>query len=211
MIEKPERSMPDFHCPNCGSSLGPGLNGIRMMNCESCGTSVIVDDDRLELAGSQGVMHEVPLLFGLKEVVTIGRQTWRILGQARFSYGRGTWDEFWSEDDGGRGAWISVDEGDVVVQRPVDDPALTSLSIEPRLGAKVAYQGRNYTATEVETAVCEAVRGSLPEVMKVGESHRFVNFTGDSGDLLSGEFWPEGQAWSLGFWVDPFDVRKVSS
>lgn len=203
--------MPDFHCPNCGSSFGPKLNNIRMMNCEFCGTSVIVDDDRLELAGSQGAMHETPLLFGLKEVVEIDRQTWRILGQARFSYGRGTWDEFWAEDSDGRGAWISVDEGDVVIQRPLVDPSLSALRVEPRLGAQVTHDGRRYTATEVETAVCEAVRGALPEVMKVGESHRFINFTGKGGELLSGEFWPEGQAWSLGIWLDPFDVKKVSS
>ncbi|EYD73864.1 putative transmembrane protein [Rubellimicrobium mesophilum DSM 19309] len=202
--------MHEYHCPNCGASFGPQLDSTRMMNCEFCGTSVVIDNDRLRLAGSRGVMHEVPLLFGLKDTVTMDGATWRILGHARFSYGRGTWDEFWAVDNGEDGAWISVDEGDVVVQRPLPEDPDLRVAGEPKLGGRMVYKGRTFMATEVETATCEAIRGSFPEVLQVGESYRFVNLTGEDGELLSGEFWPGGQSWSLGAWVDPFDVRKVS-
>lgn len=202
--------MQDFHCPNCGASFGPQLASTRMMNCEFCGTSVVIDGDRLRRAGSQGVMHEVPLLFGLRDAVTLERTTWRILGHARFSYGRGTWDEFWAVDDQENGVWFSVDEGDVAIQWPLSDDPTLRFNGEPRVGRSLTYKGRAFTATEVETAICEAVRGSFPEVLQVGESYRFVNLTGEDGELLSGEFWPEGQSWSLGAWVDPFDVKKVS-
>lgn len=202
--------MTEYHCPNCGSSFGPQLNHIKMMNCESCGTSVVVDNGELHRAGTQGEMHDAPLLFGLKDEVRIDRATWRIRGHARFSYGRGTWDEFWAETDAGEGAWISVDEGDVAIQRPLDPAAAPRLGGAPSLGAEVVVEGRRYTVIEVETATCLAVRGVFPEVLAVGETYRFANFTGTGGELLSGEFWPEGQAWSLGDWVDPFDV-KVST
>jgi DNA-directed RNA polymerase subunit RPC12/RpoP len=203
--------MTEYHCPNCGTSFGPQLASTRMMNCESCGTSVFIEDDRLRLAGSQGVMHEGPTLMALHDTVELGWGVVRVLGHARFSYGRGTWDEFWAVGRDGQGVWVSVDEGDVVVQSEVDRASWPSSSPDAQLGAEIRFRGQRYRATEIETAVCEAVRGSLPELIVVGESHRFVNFTGEDGGLLSGEFWSEGEAWFVGAWEDPFDLKARAS
>ncbi len=203
--------MDDFRCPNCGTPFGPQSGGIRMMNCSSCGTSVFIEDDRLRLAGSQGVMHDVPLLIALGDRVRVDGAEWRVLGHARFSYGRGTWDEFWAVKDAGGGVWISVDEGDVVIQSLLDPGRSPKTEGVPPIGTVVQYGNQSYSVTEVETATCEAVRGSLPEELAVGESYRFANCSGADGRLLSGEFWDGGEAWYLGRWVDPFDVQRLTA
>lgn len=202
--------MATLHCPNCGADLGPRLAAIRMTTCVSCGTSVILEDEAVRIAGTGGVMHDAPLLLGLGARARVAGRVWRVLGHARFSYGRGTWDEFWAlPEDGLPGAWISVDEGEVVVQAPLPPEDWPKGAGEPALGAELRVRGRSFRATEVETATCEAVRGAFPEVILVGESHRFVNLSGERGDLLSGEFWPGGKAWSLGDWADPFEVEPL--
>ena len=76
------------------------------------------------------------------------------------------------------------------------------------LGRQIRLRGPVEPATEAEAATCEAVRGSLPEVLAVGEGHRFLNLSGDDGRLVSGEFWDGGQAWYASRWIDPFDVSR---
>lgn len=179
-----------------------------MTNCPSCGTSVVVTGDVVRLAGEQGVMLDLPSLVALGGAVGIGADTWTAAGQARFSYGRGTWDEFWVLDGAGRGAWLSVDEGDVVLQQALDERDWPNLGPDSAPGAQATIRGRRHVVIEVEAATCEAVRGSLPEVLAVGEAHRFVNLSGDNAALVSGEFWDGGQAWYAGRWIDPFAIRR---
>ena len=201
--------MEQRNCPKCGSDVGPQLASTRMVNCPSCGTSLFLKDDRFLLAGAQGVLHEGATLITLGDRVGCLGQTWQVIGQARFSYGRGWWDEFWASNGSGSTAWISVDEGDVVLQWPVavaDQP--TSLAPQ-MLGDVITFQGEAYQITEIETATCEAIRGTLPEVLSVGDAFRFANCTSNDGRLLSGEFWPGGSAWFIGDWIDPFELRRV--
>ena len=68
-------------------------------------------------------------------------------------------------------------------------------------------RGESFAVSEIETATCIALRGVFPEVLRLGETYRFVNATAPSGRLLSGEEGPDGWEWFLGDWVDPFEVR----
>ena len=200
--------MDERNCPKCGAAVGPQLASTRMVNCPSCGTSLFLKDDRFELAGSAGVMHDVPMLLALGDHVTINGRPWHLIGQARFSYGRGFWDEFWAVGAGDRTAWISVDEGDVVVQTQLDADRAPAMTTPPLFGGTLNWDRETFQMAEMETARCEAFKGTLPEVMAVGETYHFANFTDEQGRLLSGEFWPGGCAWFVGDWVDPFDLRK---
>jgi len=198
--------MAQMNCPKCGYGLGEKRARIKMMTCPSCATTLFVDSDALRLAGEQGVMHDHPMLLALGRNARIEGQTFRIIGHARYSYGAGTWDEFWALDVDGDGAWISVDEGDVVVQRRLPRNVAQGLPRMPALGETVRLNGVAFTVTEVETATCEALRGAFPEVLMVGEQHQFVNCTANGAQLLSGEFWDDQASWYQGLWVDPFDV-----
>jgi ribosomal protein S27AE len=200
--------MEQRNCPKCGHGLGPQLASTRMTNCPACGTSVFLLDDRFVLAGDQGVMHDAPMLMTLGDRVTLLGTPWHLIGQARFSYGRGFWDEFWAEGPGTQMAWISVDEGDIVVQTELpahDRPTQTT----PTLGGTVPYDGTLFTVTELETATVQACRGTLPEVMTPGDTYHFANCTAPDGRLLSGEFWQGQSAWYLGQWADAFDIGRA--
>ncbi len=177
-----------------------------MTNCPACGTSLYLLDDRFELAGDQGVMHDAPMLMTMGHRVTLLGTNWRLIGQARFSYGRGFWDEFWAEGGDGITAWISVDEGEVVVQTELHQGERPKLATAPALGDSVPCNGTLYRVTELETATCQAFRGTLPEVMTLGETYCFANCTGEDGSLLSGEFWQGQSAWFHGHWTDAFDI-----
>lgn len=181
----------------------------RVVACGYCDTTQIFEDDAFRLAGKQGVMLDVPTLFKLGEAVKIDGRQMTPIGHARFSYGRGWWDEFWCETADGT-IWVSVDEGDVAIERPVPADKVPK-SFEAQLGAEITIAGVRYRVTEAETAECLAVRGEFPELLEIGETHLYFDLSGPSGEIVTLEQWEDQSAWFYGRWVDPWKVKVLPS
>ncbi len=194
-------------CPNCGYGFAELQRATRMFDCPSCGTTLFRGDLALEPMGDHGEMHEMPMLFGLHDTIETGSERLTVIGHVRFDYGRGWWDEMWAIDGNGNGAWISIDEGDVVLQHPIAPDDQPRWKASPDLGSSFTFHGEPYTVTETDRGTAIAIRGELPEQLRVGEAHDFVNASGQRGGLISGEFWDGGRAWYEGYWLDPFEIR----
>ena len=177
-----------------------------MVNCEFCGSSVVLDDEVLRKAGEAGEMLDAPELIGLGRSVWLPRGVFTATGHVRYDYGRGFWDEYHGTQDGDL-VWVSVDEGDVVVQYPVDGPPPDRSAF--RLGRAIDLNGLRFRCTEVDDAVAVAFRGQLPEPVAIGDRHLYANFAGPGGRIASAELWDGGAALFVGEWVDPFDVRPA--
>ncbi|WGW04653.1 DUF4178 domain-containing protein [Tropicibacter oceani] len=199
--------MSDFNCPNCGDAVPAQISYVTMVTCPSCSTTLYLDGAGLHAAGQSGEMHDGPKLFDLGDTVGLGDATVQILGHARFSYGRGWWDEFWGLDESQRSVWVSVDEGDIVLQYPVKAEFWPPVAPAAPLGSTFQHRDETWRVIERDKAECIALKGSFGEQLAVGERYSFVNAQSDSGALMSGEFWEGGRSWFLGFWFDPFDVR----
>jgi hypothetical protein len=202
-------AMADRTCPNCGAALPPVLARARMVDCAFCGSSIVLADRVVALAGRAGEMIEAPELVRVGGAVETPNGRFEALGHVRYDYGRGHWDEYHGLIDG-LDTWLSVDEGDVALQRPVPDTAVPAGGRRLfRTGAQVVVAGRTYSCTEVNSAEAVAFRGQLLERVEIGETHLFANFTGSGGAMVTGEVWDGGAAWFAGAWVDPFLVRPA--
>lgn len=182
----------------------------RMVNCDFCGSSIVMDDDVLAKAGEAGDMLDAPELIEIGVPVRLGSEgTFVASGHVRYDYGRGHWDEYHGSLDTGELVWVSVDEGDVAIQRdiPTSDAPSGGRSLF-RLGAEIEVNGLPYTCTEVSSAKAAAFRGQLPEAIVIGETHMYANFSGSRGAVVSAEIWDEGAAWFIGLWIDPFQVER---
>lgn len=175
-----------------------------MAVCPSCATTVYQLDGRLLSAGSAGDMHDAPLLMSLGDRIKLGRDWWEAVGHARFAYATGWWDEFWAEDDRGDGIWIGIDEGDVVVQWPLEGKP--PQRVPRRIGEFVLYE-QGYSATEIDEGRCIALRGRFPEQLAVGDRYSYVNCQSEDGGLLSAETHAGQTEWFIGQWLDPFDLE----
>ena len=198
--------MSDLTCPNCGDAVPEQISHVTMLTCPSCGTTLYLDGQRLEAAGRSGEMHDGPKLFDIGDRVRMGQASVEVMGHARYSYGRGWWDEFWGLDEDRRGVWVSVDEGDVVLQYPLKEDAWPLIARSAGVGMAWQHRGETWRVIEADKAECIALRGSFGERLAVGETYRFLNLQSESGALMSGEFWQGGKSWYLGFWYDPFDI-----
>ncbi len=179
-----------------------------MITCTYCGTTSVLRDAAFEVAGSGGEMQETPSLIQLGQHVSVQGLHLMPVGHARFSYGRGWWDEFWCLDGSGEGLWLSADEGDYALEHDLARdkwPNIRSLS----LGTVVKMLSETFTVTEAETAECLAVRGEFPEELEVGEAHLYFDLSSSEGSMATYEKWDGGEAWSFGKWVDPWEVTPL--
>ena len=179
-----------------------------MITCPQCGSSSVLKDEAFHLAGKGGVMREASSLIRLGEHVVAGSETLLPVGHAQFGYGRGWWDEFWCLDEHGEGCWLSADEGEYAVERPLNK-AEWPKGFRPRLGTHVRLLGLDYVVGEAETATCQAVRGEFPEELEIGETHLYFDLSGTDGGIATFETWDGGEAWTIGRWIDPWDVQSA--
>ncbi len=179
-----------------------------MFTCTHCGTTNVLRDEVWELAGTGGVMQDAPSLVRIGEQVEVEGLTLMPVGHARFGYGRGWWDEFWCLDGEGEGHWLSADEGDYALERPLA-PGDWPSGFRPSLGATVTIRGETFRVTEAETAVCLAVRGEFPEELEIDEAHLYFDLAGPGGQIATFERWEDGEAWTFGVWLDPWDLRAA--
>ena len=180
----------DFHCENCGAELPRRFRHSRMIACTHCGSTSVLKDEAFRLAGSGGVMQDAPSLVVLGAEMRAGTFYLAPVGHARFSYGRGWWDEYWC------------------VEWPLDEerwPRARNLS----LGQGLTVGDRKFTVTEAENATCIAVRGEFPEELAVGETHLYYDLSAPGAGLATFEVWDGGRGWNTGFWIDPWDVRAA--
>lgn len=176
-----------------------------MICCDHCGSTSVLRDEAFELAGKGGVLQDIPSLIQLDQEVKVERKVLRPVGHAQFSYGRGLWDEYWCLDEYGEGWWLSSDEGDYALERPLPKKDWPK-EFRPAFGAVCEINGVEYRVTETENASCTAVRGAFPEELAIGETHLYFDLSGRSQALATYEKWDGGEGWSIGRWIDPWDV-----
>ncbi|WP_208347037.1 DUF4178 domain-containing protein [Pseudaestuariivita rosea] len=184
------------------------LSLTRMTDCDACGSTVYLQDGVFEAAGQRGEMHDTKMLFKLHDRIRIRDRSYLISGHVRYSYGRGWWDEFWAIEGNGNGVWISVDEGDVVLQKQISNSDIQMARPPFVVGQTIKAVNQDFLVTEASRAECMAFRGEFPEALRVGETYKFVNCSSSTGELLSGEYGDGSSLWFLGGWIDPFEVRN---
>lgn len=198
----------DHTCETCGASLPRRFDSARMVTCEHCGTTSVLQDGVFHKAGHGGELHSGPTLLGIGVRVDVQEKALLPVGHAQFDYGRGYWDEFWCLDDFGAGWWLSADEGAYALERELAKPDWPR-GFVPKLGESALLHGRPFVVTEAETATCSAVRGEFPEVLSVGESHLYFDLSSADGGIATYERWDGGEAWTLGRWIDPWRVTRA--
>jgi hypothetical protein len=129
----------------------------------------------------------------------------------RYSYGRGFWEEWWLKDESNNEYWLSVDEGDMVLEKEVKGTMTPELFRGLKIGA---YMDDEWMVTEVGEGECMGFSGSLPKIITKGDKHQYVHFSGKAAKLRTIELHTsKKQEKSIitfeGVWIDPFEIKGV--
>lgn len=196
-------------CPSCGAPVERHLPYAKLIVCEYCGSSVFLNDGVVENAGKKSVAVELPSLFSVGILMQWRNISLTPRGCVTYDWGKGLWQEWWVQSDTGEDFWISVDEGDIVIQRPLALSDVPSFD-NSKMNQLVQIEGQEYKVTERGEARCTSFKGELPEQLEHDEVHQYLHLS-FSNKLITIEY-AEGETKAFsGEWIDPFELKPYSA
>ncbi len=201
MLYKDEQK--SHNCPQCGDLLSIYFKYSKLIKCNSCGSAIFLEDDAVKLIGKSAVLSPEPSLIQLHKPFKFQNKRFTPLGKIRYSYGRGFWEEWFLKDDKNQEFWLSIDEGDFVLEEKIK----FSLPFKKNHTFKVGQNFNEYQVTEIGTGVCVGFEGELPEAIKLDESHTYVHLSRGHGELLTLELSENETMTFKGQWIDPLEIK----
>jgi len=182
-----------FQCPSCGAEQEVTNPGISMKVCDYCHTSMYWDKESVLRTGWKSIELPPSSRFKVGMSGKIGGKSFHVLGRLAYSHDQGSWNEWFIEMQDGAIMWLSEDEGELFLEKPLD--VKTELpryeDLEP--GMKIDLDGRIGIVEELGEAKCEGGEGQIPFQIEIGEIYPYVDGSTSDGKLSFGlEYDTEG-------------------
>jgi len=207
-IQSPYKSI---NCPQCGDTLPLFFVHTKIAQCPSCGSTIFLEDEASKVAGDSSVLAPELSLIKLGSLFGYKNKSYLPVGMIRYSYGRGFWEEWWLRDETDSEHWLSVDEGDMVLEKEIKATTTPQIFEGLKVGA---FVDKEWIVTETGWGECVGFSGSLPKIITKGERHHYIHLSGKGAKLRTIELrTTQGQGEVVssfeGVWIDPFDIKEV--
>jgi len=196
------KTQKQLKCPSCGYPLPIYFKYSKLIRCPSCGSDIFLEDEAVKVMGKSSVLSDEPSLIKLHKVVEIEGREYIAVGHLRFTTGPYFWDEWWMMSDG-EGYWISVDDGDYILEREIKYSLSTTNPEDFKLGREFG----EWIVTEIGEGICEGFEGELPEIIKPGDKYLYAHLSRSDGEMMTVEFLSSGARLYRGEWLDPYEIR----
>jgi len=193
------------NCPQCGDALAIHFKYSKLVKCRSCGSSIFLEDDAVKLIGESAVLSPEPSLIQLHKPFRYKENHYLPIGKIRYSYGRGFWEEWFLKDSRNKEYWLSIDEGDFVLQEKVQ----FSLPFKSSSTFTVGRKYGKHLITEKGQGRCVGFEGELPNEVHFGEIHQYVHLSEGHGKLLTLEINDNETETFRGNWIDPLEIEVL--
>jgi hypothetical protein len=199
------KSISTLQCPQCGDSLPLYFKHIKLVQCSSCKSTIFLENEATRLAGDSSVLAPEISIISLNTPFSYEKKRYLPLGKIRYSYGRGFWEEWWLKDSKGKEYWLSIDEGDLVLEQAVK----LSYAYNIFDTLKIADVLKDGIVTEIGTAKCEGFDGALPKIIEIGASYEYAHLSGKNASLVTLEKGLDEIKAYEGKWISPFDIKDL--
>jgi hypothetical protein len=179
----------------------------KLVACPSCSSSIFLSDEGVKLIGKASSLSPEPSLIKLHDPIIIENKNYLPLGKIRYAYGRGFWEEWFLKGENNQEFWLSIDEGDFVLEKQTE----LSLPFQSPHVVRVGRRYGNYLATEVGKGECVGFEGELPFPINIGKIHKYMHLSKGGGNLVTIEFTDGVDKIFQGKWIDPLSIKRVYS
>lgn len=187
-------------CPNCGAPVDFRSAASAFAVCSFCRSTLVRDGAALRRIGESAELFDDHSPLALGAAGKYQGLAFTLVGRVQVRYAQGSWNEWHALFDGGRGGWLSEDNGQYVFgfDAPLGDepvPAIETL----RPGAPLRLAGQAWTVGSVVRARLAAAEGELPFAPDLGREHLVADLRNTRGEVGSLEQAPGAPPrWSIG-------------
>jgi len=190
-------------CPSCGAEHDVSNPGIVTIVCEYCGSAIYWDEEKVKDAGKQSILPEGFSRLYRGATGRLYHKRFFVLGRARYSFGKGFWDEWFLEFDNGTIGWLSEDNHEFTLEKRAASKKIPDFSkLSP--GYRITARKMQFVIEEVGRAECLGVEGDLPKFVVSGEKYAFADASTPDGQYtLTIEYDETPPTIFFGRWIKP--------
>ena len=179
-------------CPSCGANHDLKNPGISAISCEYCKTLFYWDEQAVHDSGQKAILDEPSSALRVGEPCTLEGKDHMVLGRVRYSYGGGVWDEWFLDGPSQEIVWLTEDEKEFAIERPVAaDPGAPRFQ-ELSVGQTITLHNKPFMVEELGKAACLGVEGQVPWVVIPNEVYPFADLASPDGSMSLGLEFDEG-------------------
>lgn len=202
-----------INCPSCGGEVQIKIMHCKLISCDYCGSPLLLEDESVKNIGEQSSLAEIPSLLKLGHTFQYQKTRFTPQGRIQYDYGDGVWEEWWVVTTKETGLWLSIDEGEIAIQKPFEVDQATKESLgyfdHIKIGEKIKISGNSYKVTEKNSASCLGIEGQLPKVVLMGDELNYIDLSSPKGDIITLEYDKKGLNLFAGSWIDPFELKAL--
>ncbi len=195
--------MREINCPQCGYRLPLQFKYTKLTKCPACGSVIFLEDEAVRLAGYQSVISEGDSLINLRKRFRVGSSSFLPVGFIKYEDERFEWIEWWILNKYGVGLWLSVDDGDYILEKE------TSYYFPQKrfrdFDLEMVIDG--WRVTELGEGRVAGFEGELPEIVEIGETHQYIHLSKRGGEIATIEFANNQRWFYIGRWLEPFEIE----
>ena len=199
-----------LNCPQCGDVLNINIKYSKLTRCNSCKSTIFLEDDAIKNLGKMNLLSDEPSPLKLQQKFRYGEKEYFPMGKIRYSYELGFWEEWFVLDSQEKPYWISVDEGNLILEKRFDLPKneIQWIIKESRLSSTVTIQGKRYRVTEKDEGICQGFDGELPRAIKVSTKLNYLHLSSleENWHITLEEEEGEYMAY-IGRWLDIYEME----
>jgi predicted RNA-binding Zn-ribbon protein involved in translation (DUF1610 family) len=194
-------------CTSCGGEVPVATKAARVASCPYCENLLIVNEEAVRSLGKMALLAETPSCLAVGwRARCLGREI-EVLGRIQYRYRSGLWDEWWVRfaDDGSYG-WISQDEGEYMLERPLPERVRAPEYDRARPGDRFSIGRQKLWVEEKDEAVMVGLQGELPRDVRPGGTMRYLDLT-DNKRKVTFEYFADGSREGfVGQYLKPRDL-----
>jgi hypothetical protein len=144
------------------------------------------DKDSALAAGEKSMDLPASARFRVGGSGKLGAKTFSVLGRLVYEHESGQWSEWFIEMPDGEIQWLSEDEGELFLEKPVEltTPVPPFEDLSP--GMTININDNPGIVEELGRAKCIGGEGQIPFVVEIGEVYPYADGSGPQGDYSFG-------------------------
>ncbi len=157
-----------------------------MKVCDFCNTSMYWDKDSALRAGIKSLDLPASDRFKVGGAGKLGGKSFSVLGRLVYQHESGQWSEWFIEFGDGKILWLTEDEGELFLEKPVElnVPVPAFEELEP--GMTININDKPGIVEELGQATCIGGEGQIPFQIELGEVYPYADGSGPAGDYSFG-------------------------
>jgi hypothetical protein len=175
-----------FQCPSCGAANTVTNPGVLMRVCDYCKTAMYWDKDSVLRAGNKSLDLPPPGRFKVGASGKLRNRSFTVLGRLVYSYGKGTWTEWFVEMQDGSIMWLTEDEGELFLESQLQLTSPVPRYEELTAGMQIALNDKTGVVEEIGEARCIGGEGQIPFQVEIGETYPYADGAAADGSFSFG-------------------------